>query len=183
MDNASNMVLAVRLNEWNRLLCFGHRLHLAIGSLAMLEPPVIPLQLIFQIAYSIYNIYEPVKYTLTKVYDDYDWEILKQKLFKLSWSLGFDVLNWTVGVNFQPNTKENGHTGTDLRSSVRSSSFVEKSSNTIHTNTISCAILLVSIDSSHWLLNRLHVLRSRSSCTVKSSDMADTLLAIVLAPN
>ncbi|KAK6296098.1 hypothetical protein J4Q44_G00338110 [Coregonus suidteri] len=29
-DNASNMVLAARLNEWTRLQCFGHRLHLAI---------------------------------------------------------------------------------------------------------------------------------------------------------
>uniref|UniRef100_A0A9J8ALC4 BED-type domain-containing protein n=1 Tax=Cyprinus carpio carpio TaxID=630221 RepID=A0A9J8ALC4_CYPCA len=32
-DNASNMVLAARLNEWTRLQCFGHRLHLAIGKL------------------------------------------------------------------------------------------------------------------------------------------------------
>ncbi|XP_038163162.1 E3 SUMO-protein ligase ZBED1-like [Cyprinodon tularosa] len=30
-DNASNMVLAAQLNEWTRLQCFGHRLHLAIG--------------------------------------------------------------------------------------------------------------------------------------------------------
>lgn len=33
-DNASNMVLAARLNEWTRLQCFGHRLHLAIGKLS-----------------------------------------------------------------------------------------------------------------------------------------------------
>lgn len=31
-DNASNMVMAARLNEWTRLQCFGHRLHLAIGT-------------------------------------------------------------------------------------------------------------------------------------------------------
>ncbi|XP_056267294.1 uncharacterized protein LOC130191665 [Pseudoliparis swirei] len=38
-------------------------------------------------------------------------------------------------------------------SSVRSSSFVEKSSNTIRIKTISCAVLLLSTDSSHWMLN------------------------------
>jgi len=31
-DNASNMVYAVQLNELTRLQCFGHRLHLAIGT-------------------------------------------------------------------------------------------------------------------------------------------------------
>lgn len=31
-DNAPNMVLAAQLNEWTRLQCFGHRLHLAIGT-------------------------------------------------------------------------------------------------------------------------------------------------------
>lgn len=31
-DNASNMVKAAELNEWTRLQCFGHRLHLAIGK-------------------------------------------------------------------------------------------------------------------------------------------------------
>ncbi len=31
-DNASNMVKAAQLNEWTRLQCFGHRLHLAIGK-------------------------------------------------------------------------------------------------------------------------------------------------------
>lgn len=31
-DNASNMVKAAQLNEWTRLQCFGHRLHLAIGT-------------------------------------------------------------------------------------------------------------------------------------------------------
>ncbi|KAL6485907.1 hypothetical protein MHYP_G00052990 [Metynnis hypsauchen] len=30
-DNASNMVMAAQINEWTRLQCFGHRLHLAIG--------------------------------------------------------------------------------------------------------------------------------------------------------
>ncbi|XP_061585714.1 E3 SUMO-protein ligase ZBED1-like [Cololabis saira] len=30
-DNAANMVLAAQLNDWTRLQCFGHRLHLAIG--------------------------------------------------------------------------------------------------------------------------------------------------------
>ncbi|KAL4008423.1 hypothetical protein ACER0C_002275 [Sarotherodon galilaeus] len=31
-DNASNMVKAAQLNEWTRLQCFGHRLHLAIEN-------------------------------------------------------------------------------------------------------------------------------------------------------
>ncbi|XP_070835535.1 zinc finger BED domain-containing protein 4-like [Chaetodon trifascialis] len=31
-DNASNMVLAAQLNEWMRLQCFGHRLHLAVEN-------------------------------------------------------------------------------------------------------------------------------------------------------
>ena len=31
-DNASNMVKAMELNQWTRLQCFGHRLHLAIGK-------------------------------------------------------------------------------------------------------------------------------------------------------
>ncbi|XP_051816727.1 E3 SUMO-protein ligase ZBED1-like [Acanthochromis polyacanthus] len=31
-DNASNMVKAAELNEWTRLQCFGHRLHLAIEN-------------------------------------------------------------------------------------------------------------------------------------------------------
>ncbi|XP_077083445.1 E3 SUMO-protein ligase ZBED1-like [Siphateles boraxobius] len=30
-DNGSNIVKAVELNEWLRMQCFGHRLHLAIG--------------------------------------------------------------------------------------------------------------------------------------------------------
>lgn len=34
-DNASNMVKAAQLNEWIRLQCFGHRLHLAIGKLVL----------------------------------------------------------------------------------------------------------------------------------------------------
>lgn len=31
-DNAANNILALQLNEWTRLQCFGHRLHLAIGE-------------------------------------------------------------------------------------------------------------------------------------------------------
>lgn len=31
-DNGSNIVKAVELNEWLRMQCFGHRLHLAIGE-------------------------------------------------------------------------------------------------------------------------------------------------------
>ena len=31
-DNATNNILALRLNDWTRLQCFGHRLHLAIGE-------------------------------------------------------------------------------------------------------------------------------------------------------
>ncbi|XP_078017006.1 E3 SUMO-protein ligase ZBED1-like [Epinephelus lanceolatus] len=30
-DNATNNILALQLNDWTRLQCFGHRLHLAIG--------------------------------------------------------------------------------------------------------------------------------------------------------
>lgn len=32
-DNGTNVVKAVPLNDWRRLQCFGHRLHLAIGKL------------------------------------------------------------------------------------------------------------------------------------------------------
>jgi len=31
-DNGANIVKAVAINKWNRLQCFGHRLHLAIGE-------------------------------------------------------------------------------------------------------------------------------------------------------
>lgn len=31
-DNATNNILALQLNEWTHLQCFGHRLHLAIGE-------------------------------------------------------------------------------------------------------------------------------------------------------
>lgn len=31
-DNGSNVIKAVELNQWTRLQCFGHRLHLAIGK-------------------------------------------------------------------------------------------------------------------------------------------------------
>ncbi len=31
-DNAANVIKAVELNQWTRLKCFGHRLHLAIGK-------------------------------------------------------------------------------------------------------------------------------------------------------
>lgn len=30
-DNGANIVKAASLNNWTRLQCFGHRLHLAIG--------------------------------------------------------------------------------------------------------------------------------------------------------
>ena len=32
-DNGQNIVKAISLNDWTRLQCFGHRLHLAIGEL------------------------------------------------------------------------------------------------------------------------------------------------------
>jgi len=32
-DNSQNIVKAISLNDWTRLQCFGHRLHLAIGEL------------------------------------------------------------------------------------------------------------------------------------------------------
>ncbi len=32
-DNGTNVVKAASLNDWTRLQCFGHRLHLAIGRL------------------------------------------------------------------------------------------------------------------------------------------------------
>jgi len=35
-DNGSNIVKAVTLNNWTRLQCFGHRLHLAIGKLVFI---------------------------------------------------------------------------------------------------------------------------------------------------
>lgn len=31
-DNGANIIKAVQLNNWTRLQCFGHRLHLAIGK-------------------------------------------------------------------------------------------------------------------------------------------------------
>lgn len=31
-DNAANMIKAMELNQWTRLQCFGHRLHLATGK-------------------------------------------------------------------------------------------------------------------------------------------------------
>ena len=34
-DNGANVVKAVGLNDWTRLQCFGHRLHLAIGKLVI----------------------------------------------------------------------------------------------------------------------------------------------------
>lgn len=34
-DNASNMIKAMEVNGWTRLQCFGHRLHLAIGTLCL----------------------------------------------------------------------------------------------------------------------------------------------------
>uniref|UniRef100_A0A9J7X243 HAT C-terminal dimerisation domain-containing protein n=1 Tax=Cyprinus carpio carpio TaxID=630221 RepID=A0A9J7X243_CYPCA len=35
-DNGSNIVKAISINNWTRLQCFGHRLHLAIGELVCL---------------------------------------------------------------------------------------------------------------------------------------------------
>uniref|UniRef100_UPI003AACA46D scavenger receptor cysteine-rich domain-containing protein DMBT1-like n=1 Tax=Centroberyx gerrardi TaxID=166262 RepID=UPI003AACA46D len=98
----------------------------------------------------------------------------KRRIFADSW-----------GMKQKPPAPRNKTPATTIAesTSARSSSFVDKSWNTIRTNTISCTVLLVSADSSHWMLNHLHVLRSRSSCSVKFSDIADTLLAIVLAPN
>lgn len=31
-DNATNNIKALQLNDWTRLQCFAHRLHLAIGK-------------------------------------------------------------------------------------------------------------------------------------------------------
>ncbi|KAL1277315.1 hypothetical protein QQF64_023988 [Cirrhinus molitorella] len=31
-DNGSNVIKAVELKKWQRMQCFGHRLHLAIGE-------------------------------------------------------------------------------------------------------------------------------------------------------
>ncbi|CAM4530148.1 unnamed protein product [Leuciscus chuanchicus] len=39
-DNAANVIKAAELNEWMRLQCFGHRLHLAIGNSVKNEPRV-----------------------------------------------------------------------------------------------------------------------------------------------
>lgn len=37
-DNAANVIKAAELNEWMRLQCFGHRLHLAIGKILSFSP-------------------------------------------------------------------------------------------------------------------------------------------------
>ena len=36
-DNGSNIIKAVELNEWLRMQCFGHRLHLAIGECSVVR--------------------------------------------------------------------------------------------------------------------------------------------------
>lgn len=64
-----------------------------------------------------------------------------------------------------------------------SSSFVEKSANTMWINTISWAVLLLSTDSSYWMLNYRHVFKSLSSCSFKFTDKADILLVTALAPS
>ena len=47
-------------------------------------------------------------------------------------------------------------------------------------DTNSFVVLLLSMDSSHWMLNHLHFTRSRSSLSVKLTDIADLRHAIVL---
>ncbi len=37
-DSGANIVKAASLNNWTRLQCFGHRLHLAIGELCIKLP-------------------------------------------------------------------------------------------------------------------------------------------------
>ncbi len=37
-DSGANIVKAASLNNWTRLQCFGHRLHLAIGELCIKHP-------------------------------------------------------------------------------------------------------------------------------------------------
>ncbi|KAL2102614.1 hypothetical protein ACEWY4_001782 [Coilia grayii] len=39
-DNATNMIKAMELNQWTRLQCFGHRLHLAIENAVKDDPRV-----------------------------------------------------------------------------------------------------------------------------------------------
>lgn len=45
-DNAANMVKAAAQNEWTRLQCFGHRLHLAVGKLCLYSMPMLSLCLL-----------------------------------------------------------------------------------------------------------------------------------------
>lgn len=80
-------------------------------------------------------------------------------------------------------------------SSVKSSSFVKKLSKivkkqnqnrnhqTLLIKTISCAALLLSTDSTPWMLNHLHLARSRSSWPAKFPDIAGTLPTTVVAPS
>lgn len=37
-DSGANVVKALRLNDWTRLSCFGHRLHIAIGKIPLFIP-------------------------------------------------------------------------------------------------------------------------------------------------
>lgn len=39
-DNGSNIVKAISINNWTRLQCFGHRLHLVIGELVCVRVTV-----------------------------------------------------------------------------------------------------------------------------------------------
>lgn len=38
MDSGANVIKACRLNNWTRLSCFGHRLHIAIGKFPSFIP-------------------------------------------------------------------------------------------------------------------------------------------------
>ena len=40
-DNGTNVIKAMELNQWTRLRCFGHRLHLVIGKCRYPRPPSI----------------------------------------------------------------------------------------------------------------------------------------------
>ncbi|KAL6469047.1 hypothetical protein MHYP_G00225710 [Metynnis hypsauchen] len=44
-DNASNMIKATEINQWTRLQCFGHRLHLAIAQQHAVQQHPAPSQL------------------------------------------------------------------------------------------------------------------------------------------
>ena len=58
---------------------------------------------------------------------------------------------------------------------------MEKSFNTIDIAAISCTVLLLSTNSTRWMLNHLHRVRSRFSWLAKFLDIACTLLTVVVA--